>query len=467
MYETMFQPFFLVRSTVNRFFCSGQGECMSVYNLISFAGIFLLMVVAWIFSWEKKNINFRVIGWGLIFQLVFAALLFVFPAGAKAFLAVNDGVVSVIEASMAGVRFLFGSLALPPGTESEFGEKSPGFILAFQALPTIVFFSALMALLYYWNILPRIIRLFSRLFSRFMKISGAESLSVASNIFVGVESALTIRPHLEKMTRSELGTVITAGMATVSSNVMAIYVFSLKDIFPSIAGHLISASILSAPAAIIMAKLIMPEDDQPETLGVDVDPHYEKEENFFAAIISGSRSGVELIVGIAALLLSVLGMVALVDLILGSVGSHVNALIGLEGSWSLKGISGFLFYPFVLAMGVPLEDAMILSQIIGERIVVTEVASYHHLSAAIAEGAIQNGRSVVIATYALCGFAHFASLSIFVGGVSAIAPSRTGDLAKLGARALLAATLATLMTGAIAGVFTGTVSMDPAGIILK
>ncbi len=426
---------------------------MSVYNIVSFAGLFILMVIAWLFSWNRRNVNFRLLFWGVLLQLLFALIVFIFPAGVKVFLLLNDLVMHVIEASTAGSRFLFGRLALPPGTKDAFGQESLGFFLAFQALPTIIFFSALMSLLYYIRVLPFLVRTFAKAFSRLMGISGGESLAVASNIFVGVESTLTIRPHLAEMTRSELGTVLTAGMATVASNVMAIYVFSLHDAFPTIAGHLISASILSAPAAIVMSKLIMPEDGSPLTLGMDVHPHYERESSVFEAIINGSNQGLKLVAGIAALLLAILGLVALVDSVLGGFSSLLSCCLPEGFSLSLAGIFGYIFYPFALIMGVPLNDAMTAAGILGERLIVTEVTSYQDLAAAIASGAIQSKRTILITSYALCGFAHLASLAIFIGGTAALAPSRVADLAKIGFRALMAATLATLMTGAVAGVF--------------
>jgi len=310
-----------------------------------------------------------------------------------------------------------------------------------------------MGLLYYFGIMGRIVRGFSYVFSRLMKISGAESLCASSNIFVGIESTLTIRPYLEEMTASELCTILTAGMATVASNVLALYVFLLHREFSNIAGHLVSASILSAPAALIMSKLLLPEREAPATLGIDVEPYPSPEKNWIEAIINGANNGVRLVVGIVALLLAFLGLVALGDLVLGYAGGWINHFVGLEFEWSLKGIAGLVFYPFTLAIGIPPVDANVISDIIGERLVVTEVQSYMDLSTAIGSGIIQHPRSIVIATYALCGFAHVASLAIFVGGIAALVPSRTYDLTKVGPRALLAATLACLMTAAVAGTF--------------
>jgi concentrative nucleoside transporter, CNT family len=424
-----------------------------MYNLISFAGIFILMTFAWALSTDRKVINWRVVVWGVALQLLFAVFIFVVPAGSKIFLLINDAVVKVLDSATAGTRFLFGRLALPPGTKNEMGEESLGFFLAFQALPTVVFFASLMGALYYIGLMPRLIGFFSRLFTRFMKISGAESLCAASNIFVGVESATIIRPHLEKMTRSELCTILTAGMATVASSVMALYVFILQAQFPTIAGHLVSASILSAPAAIVMSKLLLPETGRPETLGTDVKPHYEKESTLMESIINGANAGVKLVVGIAALLLALLGIMALVDSLFVGAGTGINSMLGLHVDWSLKGLLGYLFYPFTLIIGVPASDATVIAQMIGERTVLTEVKSYQDLAAALSANTLKDPRSAMLATYALCGFAHVPSLAIFVGGTAALAPKRAGDLSRVGFRALLAATLACLMTAAVAGTF--------------
>lgn len=412
-----------------------------------------MLGLAWLISTNRRNVNYRVILWALVIQFVFAAFIFLVPAGAKVFLYLNDVVVKILGSASAGAEFLFGRLALPPGSENEYGEGSLGFFLAFQALPTIIFFSALVSILYYYNIMQRVIKGFSYAFTKLMRISGAESLSAASNIFVGIESTLTIKPYLNDMTRSELCTVLTAGMATVSSNILALYVFSLQNQFPTIAGHLISASILSAPAAVVMSKLLVPEDGSPKTLGENVDPYFEKEASLFESIINGAESGVKLIIGIVALLIAILGLVALLDLIVGGVGTHINSFIGINIDWSLKGFMGYLFYPLTLIIGIPYSDAYTISKIIGERTIVTEVVSYNDLAYALENGLLKDPRSQVITAYALCGFAHIASMAIFVGGVAALAPSRKKDIAAMGFRALVAATLACLMTACIAGVF--------------
>lgn len=421
---------------------------MEFYNLVSFFGIFVLLGVAWLHSADRRRMNWHVIGWGLALQLLFALFIFVVPAGSRVFLFVNDVVVKVLGTASEGAKFVFGALAIPPGARG-----SMGFFLAFQAMPTIIFFSALVSILYFLNIMPALIRRFAFVFTKLMRVSGAEALCASSNIFVGVESAITIKPHLADMTRSELTTVLTAGMATVASNVLALYVFTLQRVFPTIAGHLISASFLSAPAALVMSKIIMPENQQPKTLGESIQPHYKRENNIFEAIINGANNGVRVIVGIVALLIAVLGLVALLDLIVGGVGSRLNAAFGINVEWTLKGMLGYIFYPFTLAIGVPLSDAPVVAKIIGERVVLTEVASYQDLASVMAAGTLKHARSAVITAYALCGFAHVASMAIFVGGVSALAPGRTRTLSRVCFRALLAATLACLLTACVAGTF--------------
>lgn len=426
---------------------------MSLYNFISLLGVFIIPFLAWLFSAQRKIINWRLLFWGIGLQLLFGFFIFVFPVGVKFFLFLNQIVVRLLDCATAGTKFLFGRLALPPGMTNEVGETSLGSILAFQALPTVIFFASLIAGLYYVGLMPWLIRLFARLFTRLMRLSGAESLCVSSQIFVGIESALVIQPHLEKMTQSELMTILTGGMATIASTVLGLYVFILQEAIPTIAGHLISASLLSAPAALLMSKLLFPEKERPETLGFEVKPHYEREDNLIVALINGAMSGLRLLGGIISLLLAFLGLLALIDLVLSFLGQQVNSWLGWSFDWTLKNILGYIFYPFSLITGVPPADALQVARLIGERTVATEVPSYQHLAQLVAQKALIHHRSAIIAAYSLCGFAHVASLAIFVGGIGALAPSRLKDLSKLGFRALLAAILACLMTGAVAGFF--------------
>jgi CNT family concentrative nucleoside transporter len=422
-------------------------------NLISFIGIFVLMLVAWIFSTDRRNINWRVIFWAISFQFIFAAIIFWLPFGMQIFRYLNDVVLTMLSFAKEGIYYLFGPLALSPGEIGAKGEKSLGFILAIQALPTIVFFSGLMAFLYHIRLMPLIVRGFSFIFTKLMHISGAESLCASSNIFVGIESTFTIRPYIDSMTRSELCTILTAGMATIASSVLALYVSFLKNNFPFIAGHLISASILSAPAAIVMSKILYPENEKPPTLGKIVKNDYQRAASWIEAIIKGSMEGIKLIVGIVALLLTFLGFLAMLNWGLSKLGIYLDSLVRIQVDFSLQNLLGYIYRPFAFIIGVPLKDIIPVSKLLAERMIVTELVAYQHLDGLISSGILKDSRSITIVSYALCGFAHIASLAIFVGGISALAPKRTKDLAKLGFRALFAATLACLMTASIAGVF--------------
>jgi CNT family concentrative nucleoside transporter len=299
-----------------------------------------------------------------------------------------------------------------------------------------------MELLYHIGIMEKVIGLFARVFAKVMGISGAESLCASAQIFLGIESNLTVRPYLKEMTRSELMVVLTTGMATIASSVLGFYVIILAGIFPTVAGHLISASILLAPAAIVASKIVIPETGQPLTLGKVVRAEYQKASNAIEAIINGSMTGVRMVVGIGALLIAFIGLTALVDSGLLALSRLLSSLLHTSVDVTLHNLLTYLFYPFTLAMGVPYEDAPAIARIIGERIIETEVKSYQDLAVLVREGKIIYERSIVIATYALCGFAHIPSLAIFVGGTSSIVPERTKDIAILGLWALLASNVA-------------------------
>jgi concentrative nucleoside transporter, CNT family len=417
---------------------------MDHYNLISLGGIFALMLVAWALSSSRRRINLRVIVWGVSLQLGLGALVFLVLGPTGVFDHVGSAVDGFFGAAMNGTRFVFGYLAVPAKDK---------FVLGLHALPAVIVFSAIMSLLYYWRIMPMLIRAFAWVFTRLMRISGAESLCVAANIFVGVESATAVRPHLAKMTRSELTTILASGMATVAATTLFIYVGFLRESFPMIAAHLISASFLSAPAAIVLSKILVPETGQPETLGKHIELHYEKQSGSIEAIITGAMAGVKLLVGIVALLIAFLGIVGVINLILGGAGWHIGHWSGTDLQLSLEGGLAYVMQPFAILIGVPPEDSMLAGKLLGQRAIVTEIPAYIDLKTAMETGAIQNPRTAVIMAYSLCGFAHVASMAIFVGGISALVPERRKDLAAVGPRALLAATLACLMTGAVAGAF--------------
>ncbi|MCB9641163.1 MAG: nucleoside transporter [Myxococcales bacterium] len=416
---------------------------MMYYNAVSFFGFFGLILIAWLFSAHRRVINTSVVLWGILLQFIFGAIVFWLPAGRHFFSLLNDTVFSLLSYSGQGITFVFGRLAIP------FGQKgSLGVFLAFQVLPVAVFFAAIVAFLYYVGFMPMMIRLFSRLFTGLMRVSGAESLCVSSNIFVGVESSLTIRPYLSTMTRSELCTILTGGMATIASTVLALYAFFLQTSFPQIAGHLISASIITAPAALLISKLLLPETETPVTLGQTVKSEEVQYGNWIESLIGGSMEGARLAVGIGATLITFVSLVALAN---GFVGWSGQGL-GYPGQ-TLQGLLSYAFYPLVLMIGVPSQDAWSIAHLLATRTFLTEFPCYEALARMLRDGSLHEGRSAVIAVYALCGFAHIPSLGIFVGGMAAVAPERARDLSAVALRALFAATLACLMTGALAGVF--------------
>ena len=423
---------------------------MDRYNLISFCSLFVLIFIGWALSDNRRLFNIRAVAWGVGLQLLFGAFIFFVPAGAQVFLWLNDAVTKLLDAAQAGIKFCFGPLAAGPGQPG-----SIGFILAFQALPTIIFFATLMDVLYYLKVMQYVVQGFTWLFTRLMRISGAESLCTASNIFVGIEASVIVRPYLGTMTRSELGLVLTSGLATVASSTLGLYVMLLHQTFPTIAGHLMSASLLGAPAAIVMSKLLLPETGEPETLGRMVPPHYEKPASLIEAAINGANAGGRLVMGVIVLLLAFLGLVELVNLGLDGVSALLAKVWHVQFNLRLEHVLGYVFYPFALLIGVPPGDAYEVGRLLGMRLILTEVPAYQELSRLIATGGLHYGRSAVLASYGLCGFAHIASVAIFVGGTAALAPNQTRNLAAVAFRALLAATLACLMIAAVAGTFYG------------
>src|SRR5258705_1362355 len=408
--------------------------------------------IAWLLSSNRRKIAWRTIAWAAALQLLIGLIIFRLPGSHRILFWLNDAVLVLLNASKSGTVFLFGRLAACRGVSG-----SIGFILVCQVLPVVIFFAAFTAMLYHLRVLQIFVRLFAKLFHRTMGISGAESLSSAANIFTGIESALVIRPYLEKMTRSELLLVLTTGMATVASSTLGVYVAFLTPVFPQIAGHLISASILAIPACVVVSKLLVPESETPETIAaVPSSDESTRSKNLISAIIEGAMDGLKLAAGVSALLIAILGIVALVDKILGA-GSY---WLGMSEPLSFVRILSWCFYPFAFLLGLQMSDVPIAARLLGERVILTEVFSYNHLAQLISSGQITDPRTVVILSYALCGFAHVAAMAIFVGGTAALAPSRRDDLASLGPRALLAATLATLMTGCIAGTFSSAGSIS-------
>ena len=422
------------------------------YRLIACIGFVTIALLAWV-TGKRSRPNWTTIGGSAALAWGLGILSFWFPGSRWFWSILNDMVVAVLTASQKGTVFLLGPLALGPGQTLPDGTVSIGFILAAQALPAVVFFAALMAGLYYLGVMQAIVGLFARLFYRTMGLSGAESLSGAANIFVGIEAGLIVRPYLAALTRSELLVVLTCMMATVASTVMGIYVSALQHVVPQIAGHLISASIISIPCAVLISKLTIPEDGQPMTLGgVPTIPSSDDEaipppSNLIVALIDGAGQGMKMAVGIAALLIVFLGLEALVDLALAQLPMINGA------PFSLSRVLAWLTWPFAILLGLRPEEWQIGADLLGSRFIETEVAAYFKLAAVqSASPPPLSPRSLTAMTYALCGFVHVASMGIFVGGISALVPHRAKDISLLGLRALWTAFLTTLLTGCIAGV---------------
>jgi CNT family concentrative nucleoside transporter len=417
---------------------------VSPLNLVSLFGVAAFAALAWIAGGCRRPVPWRTVA-GCV-----ALLVFTVEPTRQALAAINDLIVGILNASRAGAEFLFGPLALNPGESTAAGEPSIGFVLATQVLPAVIFFAAVMAALYHLGAIQPVVRLFARLFRRSLRLSGAEALVGSANIFFGVESATAVRPYLATMTRSELLTMLTTGMSTVASTTMALYVFFLQGSFPRIAGHLVSASVLSIPAAVLVSKLMLPETGVPVTLG-SLPPIGESERhgNTMAALAAGSWEGLKLAAGIATLLIAVLGVVGVFDTALAALTTPVAGPLG--GPLTLDRILGWLFTPLAWLVGIESADLVVAARLLGKRALVTEVVAYRELGDLARAGAV-SPRTLLLLSYALCGFTHIASVGIFVGGTAALAPSRRDDLAALGLRAFLASTLATLMTGAVAGV---------------
>jgi concentrative nucleoside transporter, CNT family len=431
------------------------------YRLIAGIGFVTIAWLAWV-TGTRNRPNWRTIGGSAALAWGLGIVSFWFPGSRWLWSMINDLVVAVLTASQKGTLFLLGPLALSPGQTLPDGTVSIGFILAAQALPAVVFFAALMAGLYYLGAMQAIVGLFARLFYRTMGLSGAESLSGAANIFVGIEAGLIIRPYLAAMTQSELLLVLTCMMATVASTVMGIYVSALQHAVPQIAGHLISASIISIPCAVLISKLAFPEDGQPVTLGgVPSDPTGQTSSlssdsdanpppsNLIVALIDGAGQGMKMAVGIAALLIVFLGLEALADVALAQLPTIGGVPL------SMTRILAWLTWPFAVLLGLRPEEWQIGADLLGSRFIETEVAAYFKL-AAVQAGSTPplSPRSLTTITYALCGFVHVASMGIFVGGISALVPHRAKDISLLGLRALWTAYLTTVLTGCIAGVLS-------------
>ncbi len=394
-----------------------------------FLGIFAILGIAYLFSTNRKNIRIKTVAWGLGLQFAFALLVLKTPAGQATFAWIGDKITKLLGFARFGSSFVFGELGTPGNTVATF---------AFQVLPTIIFIASLFAILYYLGIMQLIVLAFAKVMTRFMGASGAESLNVAASIFMGqTEAPLTIRPFLSSMTRSELMTVMTSGMAHISGGIMAAYLaFGVE------AKHLLTAVIMTAPGTIMMAKMFVPETEVPKTAG-DVRLKIERTDvNVIDAAARGTSEGFHLALNVGAMLIAFLALIALINAILGVVP------IGGGQHLSMQWIFSRIAAPLAWLMGVPWKDSFAVGNLLGTRLVLNELIAYSQLGPL---KAILEPRSFVIATFALCGFANFSSIAIQIGGIGSLAPDRKHDLALLGFRAVAAGTLANFLSACIAG----------------
>ena len=401
-------------------------------SLLGILGLFTLLSIALLISENRSAINIKTVFYGLIFQLIFALFILKTPFGAPIFSFLDKSINILIGFSSSGSDFLFKSYIDGVGFH-------PGLInFAFSTLPTIIFFSSLVAVLYHFGILQAIIKFIARRMQLTLGTSGSETLSVAGNIFLGqTESPLMVRPFVSKMTKSELMAVMTGGFATVSGGVLAIYVSWLTDI-QGIAGHLLAASVMSAPAALVVAKIIYPENEESQTMG-DVNVNIEQTNiNGMEALSNGATDGLKLAANIAAMLIAFISFVAMVNYFLSF------------GGTSMEQIFGIIFRPLAWTMGVPWNEAQLVGMLMGKKIVLTELVAYGDLQNLMRDGMISE-RSAIISTYALCGFSNFASIGIQLGGIGAMAPERKKDLAKLVTKAMFGGAIASWLTATIAG----------------
>jgi CNT family concentrative nucleoside transporter len=562
---------------------------MSVQNFISFIGIFFFIFIAWLMSEDRKRFPWRVVGWGLALQFVFALLVLWWQPGTKFFLKLNDVFNALLGFARQGAVFVFASLGSDQNGETvmslkEFltrlGQEShdpvilnavksglvPGTIFAFQVLTTIIFFSALLSVLYYLGIMQKVVMFFARIMAHTMRVSGAEALSNSANIFVGqTEAPLVVRPYLEKMTRSELMAIMVGGFSNTAGGVLGAYILMLVGFFPNIAAHLISASLLSAPAGFIIAKVMLPEKEEPLTRGnIQLDAASE-DANILDAAANGSTVGWQLAINVAAMLISFVALIAMANLFVSWIGEYFHTTSGLIqfnvmvaaallslsmlqrvgkmdtmiiwyllfavgllvliasvvvpgaarsigltaiAAWlpllflnterplntripqlvlfgvivaadllfltmgplaattklSLQMILGWLHWPVAFAMGTPVKDCLTVGRLLGEKLILTEFLAYADLSSTLAaatRGEIPrlDPRSIVVASYALSGFANFASIAIQIGGISPLAPSRRGDIARLGLKAMIGGALTSYLLASVAGAFYSGSSM--------
>ena len=407
-------------------------------RLVSLCGIAVMLAICFAFSRDRKAINWRLVGVGLLLQAVLGFTFLYWDAGNQALQGVGRWVNKVIDLGQEGARMVFGSLAT--------SSSSTGFLFAFQILPTLIFFSSLMAVLYHLGVMQLIVRGMAWLTVRLLGTSGSESLSACANVFVGqTEAPLLIRPFLKGMTMSELHTIMVGGFATIAGGVFAAYVGFVGGDDPvaraAIAGRLMVASVMAAPAGLICSKALWPETEASQTMGKVSKIDAPKLGNVVEAASSGAADGLHLALNVGAMLIAFLGLLALIN----------SGLGWIHPDLSLQMLLGYAFWPIAAVMGVPSADVTELGQLIGTKLIATEFVAYQDLGKMAAAHTV-SPRTVMIASFALCGFANFSSVAIQIGGLGAMAPERRGDLAKLGVRAMFGGAMATCMTACVAGV---------------
>ena len=416
-------------------------------------GLAVLIGITWLFSNNKRAVDWKLVITGITLQIAFAALVILVPGGRDVFDALGKGFVKILSFVNEGSGFIFGSLM---------DTKNYGFIFAFQVLPTIIFFSALMGVMYHLNIMQGIVRVMAWSITKVMRVSGAETTSVCASVFIGqTEAPLTVRPYIAKMTQSELITMMIGGMAHIAGGVLAAYVGMLGGNDPVqqafYAKHLLAASIMAAPATLVVAKLLVPETGTPLTRGT-VKMEVEKtSSNIIDAAAAGAGDGLKLALNIGAMLLAFIALIALLNAPLTWLGDVTGLAAIIGRPTDLSTLFGYLLAPIAWVIGTPWADATTVGSLIGQKVVINEFVAYSELSKIVngqVPGMALSDEGRLIATYALCGFANFSSIAIQIGGIGGLAPERRHDLAKFGLRAVLGGTIATFMTATIAGVLT-------------
>lgn len=438
----------------------GTGDTLARMERIQpIIGLAVMIGLLYAFSADRRAVSWRVVVWGLALQFIFALFVLHTSAGQAVFAGVNQAFTAVMNASRQGAEFVFGSPGtgntVPVGEVTGRGDfrqsgrlvANLGFQFAFRALPPIIFFSALMAVGYHVGVMQWLVRFFARLMSYSMKTSGAETMSAAANIFVGqTEAPLMVRPYVNTMTQSELMAIMVGGFANTAGGVLIMYMSLLESRIPDIGAHLLTSSVLTGPASLMMAKLLLPETARPATAG-DVRLELPRTDaNTIDAAARGTQEGLALALNVAAMLIVFIAMVALADAALGWVSLH---LFRADEPWTLATVFGKLFWPFAWLMGVPREDCAAVGNLLGVKTFLNEMVAYVQLADT---GGGLSQRSYLIASYALCGFANISSIGIQIGGIGAMAPERRGDLARLGVKAMIAGSFATFSAACVVAI---------------